>query len=379
LSPPAHASRPGFPLGAALLAALACFDGVAAQEWSTEREFLLTGPAGAGSYWGAISGVAVGHGSIYVLDRQERRLCAIDDEGHVVWTTGRAGAGPGEFSSVTMAVVLTGAGELAVPDLGNARIAVFDTTGRFERSHPFATRGGSPIEWLALGDRIVYALHPFPSPVLTASAPGSSDMTTRRYMKRSLSGADEDTLLRTPFSPPMSVAPDGSMILRMGAPPPAAASDGNSLYVAAPDRYEIGVFDIDGKRTGTIRRDVKAVAVPAERRASLERQAEELEREMTRQTGRRVRITFEYPSHLPAVTHLVAGQGWLLVRRGDTAAADRKWICDIFRNGDYVGFMALPQGVTVKAVTAARIIAVEQDENDVPALLVLSFKPPARR
>jgi len=64
---------------------------------------------------------------------------------------------------------------------------------------------------------------------------------------------------------------------------------------------------------------------------------------------------------------------------GDTGTRDRKWVHDIFRDGLYVGFIGLPSSVTVLAVTAELIIAVEKDENDVSSLLVLSLTPPSPR
>jgi len=365
-------------LSAALIALGSFSNDIAAQEWSAERKFVIAEPTGHGSFWGSISGIAVGHKTIYVLDRQERRLYAIGDSGEVLWSVGRAGSGPGEFSSVSVAVVLTEAGELAVPDLGNGRIAVFDTTGRFERSHAFTASGGSPLEWFALGNHLVFGLHPFPNASLTATGTGGSNKRT--YIVRTLSGADEDTLLSTPFSPPMLIGQEGNMTVRMGPPPPSAASDGRNLYVASPDVYEIGVFDQHGNRTRTIRRVVRAVAVPAEQRVTMERQAEDLKRQVERQSASRPsRVTFEYPSHLPAVTRLVAGDGILIVRRGDTGTQDGKWVHDIFRDGEYAGFIGLPSNVTVHAVTAELIIAVEKDEYDVPSLLVLSLKPPSTR
>ena len=61
----------------------------------------------------------------------------IDLAGQKIDTVGRAGQGPGEYRSPDAMFALPGGATLLL-DLGNARMAVFDGTGRFKESFPIA-------------------------------------------------------------------------------------------------------------------------------------------------------------------------------------------------------------------------------------------------
>jgi len=89
--------------------------------------------------------------NLYVLDRLNARVVVFDSTGRLIRTMGRQGGGPGEFSAPQQMAV-TPAGEVIVSDVGRRALAIFNRDGSFARSVPYA--GAS----LLIGGRL--ALHP---------------------------------------------------------------------------------------------------------------------------------------------------------------------------------------------------------------------------
>lgn len=69
-------------------------------------------------------------GRVYVTDRGDK-VIAFDAAGSVLWTFGRGGEGPEEFQNIND--IRLHEGLLYLPDAGNNRIAVVDTSGAFQR------------------------------------------------------------------------------------------------------------------------------------------------------------------------------------------------------------------------------------------------------
>lgn len=101
-------------------------------------------------------------GSLYVSDGYgNNRVVRFDAEGRFLSAWGRLGSGPGEFS-LPHSIAIDRAGRLYVADRNNARIQVFDRTGRYldewrgvmvpwslwitDRDEVFAC-GSSPMRW----------------------------------------------------------------------------------------------------------------------------------------------------------------------------------------------------------------------------------------
>jgi len=80
-------------------------------------------------------------GNIFVWDPNSFRIQMFDKTGKFVRTIGKKGEGPGEFmDAFQLKFLLDGMGRLYVRD--NAKIHVFSSEGRFERSIPAAASGG---------------------------------------------------------------------------------------------------------------------------------------------------------------------------------------------------------------------------------------------
>ncbi|MGH7460444.1 MAG: 6-bladed beta-propeller [Longimicrobiales bacterium] len=90
---------------------------------------------GAPEYtFGAIDALAVrSDGGFYVYDRQAVTIREYDGRGRHVRLIGRRGAGPGEYAQV-LGLAVSGS-RLLVWDLGNARVTVFDSIGRYITSY----------------------------------------------------------------------------------------------------------------------------------------------------------------------------------------------------------------------------------------------------
>lgn len=75
--------------------------------------------------------------NLYVLDRPNARVVVFDPTGRFIRTFGKRGGGPGEFA-LPQRMTITAAGEVAVSDVGHRAILVFGTDGRHRRNIPFA-------------------------------------------------------------------------------------------------------------------------------------------------------------------------------------------------------------------------------------------------
>lgn len=73
-------------------------------------------------------------GGIYVFDTQVPVIRLFNGGGRFIRNVGRAGAGPGEYRNV-QGMRMRPNSELAVWDPNNARITLFDSTGRYLRDH----------------------------------------------------------------------------------------------------------------------------------------------------------------------------------------------------------------------------------------------------
>lgn len=104
-------------------------------EIAVQEELRIGGIDGALEYtFGSVSAVAPApDGSLYVADRQGPVVRKYDSEGTHLLDVGRAGQGPGEFSSVDGLGVL-GDGRLMIYDGRNARLSWFDGNGEFLES-----------------------------------------------------------------------------------------------------------------------------------------------------------------------------------------------------------------------------------------------------
>jgi hypothetical protein len=75
-------------------------------------------------------------GYVYICDLQDLRIKVFDPEGHLSWSIGQKGDGPGEFQNIGE-IALVPDDRLLVLDWEAHRISLFDTNGHFINSHKF--------------------------------------------------------------------------------------------------------------------------------------------------------------------------------------------------------------------------------------------------
>ncbi len=112
-------------------------EGPAAAEIPIVEEVRIGGIDGEMEYtFGSVSALAPGpDGSFYVADRQGPVVRKYDADGTHLLDLGRAGQGPGEFSSVD-GLGVTDDGRIMIYDGRNARLSWFDADGAFLESVP---------------------------------------------------------------------------------------------------------------------------------------------------------------------------------------------------------------------------------------------------
>jgi hypothetical protein len=98
------------------------------------RELSIGAPDGPPEYaLGQIQRVAtLVSGTIFVFDAADTQIRRYDLKGRFLGPVGRSGAGPGEYRQV-LGMAMHGDSLLLVYDPANARISIFDTTGRYQR------------------------------------------------------------------------------------------------------------------------------------------------------------------------------------------------------------------------------------------------------
>lgn len=114
--------------------------------------------AGPQADFGEIGGVELlTDGSLAVLDRFSSEIRIFSPKGRFLRAFGREGAGPGELSGPnTLCLLRLGSDRLVVPDIGNARIAVFNSSGEPQNPFPFDISRSYIPEWRAVsGDSLL--------------------------------------------------------------------------------------------------------------------------------------------------------------------------------------------------------------------------------
>jgi len=172
--------------------------------------------------------------NIYVLDGGNYRLLKFDRDGHFIWQAGRKGQGPGEFQYPDR-VAVTHDGNLAVLD--EYIIQYFDDRGKFQKSWR-TEKSFRDITFLPDGRLFVN--------IFLKGQPG---VAAEYY------SAEGEFLEKFPdeyrYGPQMS--------------PNLGASIGGGyfkiikdrVYLSIPDQYEIREYDVAGKMSRKVKRDIK--------------------------------------------------------------------------------------------------------------------------
>ncbi len=189
--------------------------------------------------------------NIYILDSKEKQVLVFDKEGTHLRTFGRAGQGPGEFSS-PLTLGVTNRAEIVVEDI-RSHLVYFSTDGEFIRKLPTAKAGVVRVRVDANGDILGIVI--------------IRDEESPRY---ELQKFDQEMNLIQALD---------------STPTPSASNEGfnpfaGSIYYTfdkearvvcgVPDRYEIKIFDTAGNLVKKITRDYDHVEITEEEKKEAE-------------------------------------------------------------------------------------------------------------
>lgn len=167
-------------------------------------EELRIGGATPDYSFGEVEAIAVGRdGAIFVADVTDRRtrVRMYNAAGRFVTAVGRVGTGDGEFRGIT-GMLVTPSGELAIYDVFNKRITLYNARGTFIRSMPSRVAGfwtGNDFHVDPQGNFYVYGVRtPSESPPPPVGAPvviePVAPPSTRFFLKLSARGDVLDTV-----------------------------------------------------------------------------------------------------------------------------------------------------------------------------------------
>ena len=152
--------------------------------WRLESDLRIGTASGTGAnLFASIRAIEVdAYGRIYILEGQSAEVRVFTSDGAHLRTFGRRGEGPGEFRFPT-GMTWAPDGRLWVADPGNARYAVFDTTGAYVAFHRSSV-AGIMLPWL-----------------------GGIDTVGRLYDQTWINGEDALVRSRGPISEPNDALP----------------------------------------------------------------------------------------------------------------------------------------------------------------------------
>ena len=318
----------------------------------------------------------LGDGRIVVANAGTHQLRFHDANGRFIEAVGRRGKGPGEFDWLGK-VLRTDGDSLINWDPNNARLSVFDSSGRLVRSVPL--RSGQGVS--------------FPEPIGRASDgsligrtgsrsnPVGAFRFTAYYVRYGPDLMPLDTIIERPGND-FFTQPCGMGMCGYGPPfarSTSAAFYRDRLYVGTADRYEIEVIDLDGRVIRSIRdarpfrqlssaeaarqRDVfLSSAGDPERRAELEK----------------VYALMRVPEAMPAYRDLRvdrSGSLWVEEYRVTDDEAPRWTVFD--SAGRVLGTIGTPRGLRVDEIGDDYLLGVFRDSLDVEHVRLHAIAKPA--
>ena len=330
-------------------------------------------------------------GRIIVGDNGAKEIRCFDAEGRFLWTSGRAGQGPGEFSGGSTMYLFNAHVEdwIVVDDSGSGRVNVIDSDGVLVRSvrllgAPNAPRGslwGSFADgsWLVRapdrGGRV--------APEIRAE-PGRVFSLGQQYHRYSGQGEPISLLART--------SGRLRMVDRLGdmthhpympfAPAPQVASFGDRLWVTNGADPEVEAYDLNGRVVARVRWNREAEPLTRDTFESYRQRMLALVGEYTQPANDLYRHFYQQdlplPEYVPLYTSMLIdseGNLWLkrfrprypqddLPSQWDVVDQDRGWVATV----------ETPPRFTVYQVGGDSILGLHQDEGGTQRVQVYKLR-----
>jgi len=327
-------------------------------------------------------------GNIYVMDGQALEAKVYDPQGTYLRTIGGPGSGPGEFSAQAFFLFTDNAGRVLIPDLGNQRVSIFDTSGSLAGSFPIQLQAGIPARWkVDAAGRVMAQLRGLNVPGIAALEEGDP------IVVYDTTGAVVDTVAILPKGETLQEISQEQFSMLMFAPEPIWDLDaaGAVLY-GMNNEFRILVNDSEGNL-------VRVITFPAERKLVGETDKTAilgLFRDQMETAGappaqiEQILQGIGFAEYYPAFSQILAGPDntlWVQqVQNADdlTEGAEEEaevdfqdlgspnW--DIFDSeGRYLGTIALPDRFSPVTVRGNQIFGVWADELDVQYVMRLTI------
>ncbi|TVP46653.1 MAG: hypothetical protein EA350_06550 [Gemmatimonadales bacterium] len=367
------------------------------EAWNIEEELRIGVAEGDPELqFGMLVGVdADAEGRIVTLDQQGARVRVFGADGELLHAFGRAGGGPGELSqalSPATGVFYEADGSIAIPDMGNLRLARFSPTGQSLDSPRLAIEAtGIPILFSRTADRdlvVQYRQMAIPG----AGAMGGDDPSGDRIVRLAPASAEGDALVEVPAGETFSMGAGGMPQFRIFAPEPvwAILSDGR-VVTGTNNEYSLTLHPTGGAAAGPdaragsgrtiVRRTVDRIPVTDRQqtqmrnlfRQSFEDSGQPIPQEVVEQLVG----SMEFESHWPVLAAVLPGpDGTLWVQRVEAGArleeltiealqagefGSRRW--DVFDSeGTYMGAVNMPEGVQPLRFVGDRLYGIHSDD-----------------
>jgi hypothetical protein len=322
-------------------------------------------------------------GRIHVLDQQAAQVRVFDSDGKHVRTIGRPGAGPGELSPATMAVLAGPADVVYVADIMRQRIAAFGADGTETGSTPVLVQSGIPIRFdVSPEGRFLMQVRVMTMPGMRDTVPMKD-----RILARDPASEQADTLLELESGRTFQFSGGGMPRFRLFESEPVwtVLQDGRIAH-GRNDSYRIALLAQDRTVRRVITRPVERRAVTeADRTALLEMMRRTMERQLAGRGPQAAAMaqqmvqSTQFADHYPMFAALLGGPGGTLwVQRIRTAedvqreggtfdtqdVGSAQW--DVFDpEGRLLGMLQLPPRFQPMRVDGEHIYGVVRDELDV--------------
>lgn len=357
--------------------------------WRLRETLRISGAAGgSGKGFSSVADLGLdGDGDVLVLDPHDGRVVVFDSTGRWMRSFGRAGSGPGAFSSSASAIVVSAGDTVFIADGARFRVVVFASNGTPIGSFDTPLQAGQALRWgrSARGKIVEQAR--------TALLPGADSAAPENVLvERSSRGTVLDTLLHLPLGDVPNLR--GGKV-RLFAPEARwDIGDHGRVLVAVSDVYRVAEYD----STGTLR---TVIDHPYEPRPVTADDQDALKKLLATAMISRGSVppafitqivnNIEFAPTYPAIGFLFNGpNGSALVQHGATLEELRErggtsdvslesirrgspnW--DVFdRSGRYLGVLTFPERFTPKRVAGTAVYGVETDSTGAPSVVRLAI------
>jgi hypothetical protein len=208
------------------------------ERWTLQEDLRIGVQDGDPDYmFGQIGWLAVGAGSIYVLDAQAQNIKRYAMDGTYMSTFGGPGGGPGELGAGAVFMLLGAGDTLIVPDMQNQRLNFYSADGAALGSSPLLLTEGLPLAWRGTaGGVLAKQVRPLDLP----NQPARDSMDA--VLALGGDGSVQDTLLRIPSGGTLSFGGATPRIEIYAAEPVWNITNDLDLLYGMNNDYRIGRY-----------------------------------------------------------------------------------------------------------------------------------------